>query len=154
MSCSLPEVSSSRASVIGRLTSFEKNEIFWSWLSSIILKSSCFRSPTIRLFLSRTVANTFTRFTCDRITGPCPASCGPAGTDGTASIAALLTANHTLASLLKECMYTFLCENPLLLASGGQHASYDAVNGRDGCVARILERLNRHEVWLEAHEKS
>src|SRR5882762_1178754 len=49
MSCSLPEVSSSIARVIGRATSLEKNAIFCSWLSSEILKSPCLRIvPTLK----------------------------------------------------------------------------------------------------------
>src|SRR5579885_1683268 len=116
MYCSLPEVSSSSARVIGSETSFEKNAIFCSWPSSKTRKSCCWRLGTIFLFLSRTVTNKLTKFTWDLMTGPC-GSCGCGGCDcwaahGTAKARA---ASHRTTSrgarrvttLSKEAMYTF-----------------------------------------------
>ena len=47
--------------MIGRFISLEKKAMVSSWLSSKILKLSCFMSVTMRLFLSRTVANRLTK---------------------------------------------------------------------------------------------
>ncbi len=107
MYCSLPEVSSSSARVIGRVTSLEKKAICCGFPSSATLKSSCFKSVTIRLLLSRTVTNRLTRLTCVRITGACccDGSCDGAGK---ATPRLIPQATQTTRTFFAERMYNFL----------------------------------------------
>src|SRR6266851_4305752 len=150
MYCSLPEVSSSRARVIGRVTSLEKKAICCGWLSSATLKSSCFRSVAMRLLLSRTVTNKLTRLTCVRITGGC---CDSAWRVVPAANA---KATQTTRTFIAERMYNFLVQDTR--SEGPAARSLTLV----GCgEARRGMRDSAHrscwkpqKVWPEDHEKS
>src|ERR1700676_3571705 len=154
MYCSLPEVSKSRASVMGRVTSLEKNAICCAWPSSMILKSSCLRSVTMRLLLSRTVTNRFTRLTFVRITGPC---CDVSwARAATAHPMATAAAEQTARIFFPERMYTFLVEvtppkyrklGYLLPVRMRRSAVRDVRPGRQSCP-------KPKKVWPEEHEKS
>src|SRR6266849_8704602 len=133
MYCSLPEVSSNMASVIGSVTSFEKNAICCGRESSDILKSSCFRSVTMRLLLSRTVTNRFTRLTCVRIPGGCCVSCGMAGS---ARPAATDQATQAPTTFFAERMYNFLVE-------------YSAARS---LTPRRMRRSTARDAWLDPPE--
>src|SRR5579864_179413 len=153
MYCSLPEVSSSMARVMGSVTSLEKKAICWGWLSSSTLKSSCFRSVTMCLLLSRTVTNRFTRFTWVRMTGGCCAgSCARAAATHPKTAAA---AEQTARTFFPERMYTFLVEVT--------RPKYRKL----GCLRPVKMRrsarrdvrlgppeLKPKKVWPEDHEKS
>src|SRR6266849_3512091 len=136
MYCSLPDVSSNMARVMGRVTSLEKKAICCGWLSSATLKSSCFRSVTMRLLLSRTVTNKLTRLTCVRITGGC---CDGSWDSAWRVVpAANAKATQTTRTFIAERMYNFLVQDT---RSEGPAASlltprYDAGKLGAGCVAQ------------------
>src|SRR6266850_3051000 len=136
MYCSLPDVSSNMASVMGRVTSFEKKAICCGWPSSATLKSSCFRSVTMRLLLSRTVTNRLTKLTCVRITGGC---CdGSWGSAWRVVPAANPKATQTTRTFIAERMYNFLVQDTRseVPAASLLTPRYDAGKLGGGCVAQ------------------
>src|SRR5690242_3982796 len=155
MYCSLPEVSSNKASVIGRVTSLEKKAICCGCPSSATLKSSCFKSVTMRLLLSRTVTNRLTRFTCVRITGACccEGSCGRAGK---AAPRAIPQPAQTTRTFFAERMYNFLVQDTRSEVSAARPPTLPKMRRRVARDARSVcwNEWKPREVWSEDHEES
>src|SRR5258708_22281117 len=109
----------------------------------------------IFLFLSRTVANRFTRLTCDLITGACPAGCW--GMAGMANATATVAVTPCIRSLCIERMYyTFLGER---CPAGKTPRGYCCPVGCREAVRWMRGRNHprgyfQYEVWPEDYEKS
>src|SRR6267378_5697696 len=154
MYCSLPEVSSNMASVMGRVTSLEKKAICCGWPSSATLKSSCFRSVTMRLLLSRTVTNRLTKLTCVRITGGC---CdGSWGSAWRVVPAANPKATQTTRTFIAERMYNFLVQDTRSEVPAARSLTIvgcgEAWRGMRDSARRSCWKPQK--VWPEDHEKS